>query len=217
MNKLQNLTFLLLATFLIVSCGDARFDRIPGKYQDLLPVEFMGTYEFKGKDYKTPQTDSLQIVVSSTEIKFKTPTTQTVWNIHQQFQFTSLSKYYVLGMPDKTIKSLWNIAIIENTAAGLKVYPFIENRLSNDQETRLMKYLPIRDLLLQHDALVAAPNSSDGGAIPLGDGTGMPDMVRYYSVSDEQILMYFENELQGKEYIFLKKVVANKDAKKGKK
>jgi len=172
---------------------------------------------YLGKDFKSPQTDSLKVIVSTTEIKFKTPTAETVWNIHQQFQFTSLSKYYVLGTPDKTIKSLWNFAIIENTPSGLKVYPFIENRLSNDQETRLMKYLPIRDLLLQHDVLIAAPSSSDGGAIPLGDGTGMPDMVRYYSVSDEQILLYFEKELLGKEYIFLKKLVANKDPKKGNK
>ena len=134
MNKLKNLTLLFFAALLLVSCGDARFDRMPGKYQDLLPVELMGTYEFKGRDFKMPQTDSLKVIVSTTEIKFKTPTAETIWNIHQQFQFTSLSKYYVLGTPDKTIKSLWSIAIIENTPTGLKVYPFIENKLTNDKK-----------------------------------------------------------------------------------
>lgn len=224
MKKIQKLSFFLFATLLLVACGDARFDRIPGRYQDLMPTDLIGVYEFKGKDFKSVQTDSLQITVTPGEIQFKTPSKNTVWNIHQNFHLFSLNQYHVLGTADKTIKGLWNLTVIEVTAAGLKVYPVSENKLETGLETTLMKYLPVKDLLLQHDPIMAVPSSADGSMVPLAEGAGAADMVRYYSMNDEQFMQYIDRELVGKEYFFLKKVVQtketkakeNKDLKKGK-
>lgn len=203
--KITRFVLVMLAAAMLSACGDARFEKMPGMYSDMIPAELQGTYEVRGKDFKSVQSDSLVIRISNNDIVFTTANSKSTWAIHQSFQFSRLNQYYVIGTADKTIHALWNIAIIENTENGLKIYPVSEPKISLEPESPMQRYMPFKDMMLQHEPIGNMPSKVDGSSISTPDMSNGPDQVRYYSPNDEQLINYFERELKDKEYYLLRK------------
>lgn len=198
------LLFLIAPALLLTSCQMARFDRIPGNYQDLIPTELQGTYKFYSKDYRSRRTDTLEIQINDQSIQMISTSDKQVLTIHQQFQVYRLNHLFVIARNDETVHSLWNLFFIEGKENGLRVYPVLELKEAGSQEMMLNRYVSFHDVILNHDPIQAAPHPVDGSASVPTAIAGQPDNMRYYQASEEQIFSYFENELRDKEYFFLK-------------
>lgn len=210
--KTFNWLAILLMMVLPAACTDARFDRIPGVYQDMMPLELMGTWELSSSNIKSAYTDSLVIEIGSREITLSGSTPKNILSIHQHFQISRLHQYFVAGMSDKVVHSLWNLAIIEVSGNDLKVYPLHEDRFRFEPENPLQRYLGHKEMALPHEPVQAGPSASpDGGATPAPEaGMGAADMIHYYTANEDQIILYFERELKDKDYILLKKAGSSK-------
>lgn len=212
--KMNRFLTMILIAFTLASCSDARFDRIPGEYLDVIPPEVHGKYQFFGKDFKSRLTDTLFVQVGSTDIKISGSKGKYTYQIHQDFQLHKLKDLYILGMHDETIKSLWNLTIIEPSENGLKIHFANEGKMKAEETGVVHRHLPFQDIMIHHDPLPGAPVPANGAAEIVTDG---PTMTRFYNVNEEHFMAYFNAELKGKEYIQLTKDPKDKVIKKGRK
>jgi hypothetical protein len=202
--------FILMA-FTLASCGDAKFDRIPGQYLDVIPPEVHGKYQYFGRDFKSRLTDTLFLQVGSTEIKLSGSKGKYTYQIHKDFQLHKVKDVYVMGMHDKTIKALWNLTVIEPFDNGLKIHFANEGKMNAEDNGVVHRHLPFQDIMVHHDPLPGAPVPADGAAEVTTDG---PTMTRFYNVNEDQFMVYFNEELKGKEYMQLIKDPKDKSTKK---
>lgn len=201
---IKNLFILLITTFVLASCNLARFDRYPGVYQDMIPLELQGTYVYYGKDHRSRKTDTLQIQVAQNYIQLESSSDNQKQFIHQHFQLTKLNDVFVYACSDNSIHSLWNLFILEPKENGIRMYPVFDLKEPSSTESTMIRYLSFQDLLLHHDPVQATPNAIDGsGAAPTETALN-PDNIRYFMASEDQLYNYYEKELKDKEYIFLK-------------
>jgi hypothetical protein len=213
--KTYKLAALLLFTAFISACNEARFDQIPGIYQEMVPQQLQGVYQFKGKDFKSQKFDSLNIEIGMNEIKFNDQNGSEIWTIHQNFQIHQMQNLFILGKNDEDVKTLWNLMVIEPVENGIKVYLVIDEKVRNAPETKLQRFLPFMDVNYNYDQI-------PGGAIGAdGNGQAMPNsgtnQYRFYVVNEEQFLSYFERELKNKNYMLLNRIDKEKNSKKDRK
>ncbi len=213
MKMTKFLSFILVA-FALASCGDAKFDRIPGEYLDVIPPELHGKYQFFGKDFKSRLTDTLFVQVGSLDIKLSGTKGKHTYQIHQDFQLHKIKDVFVMGMHDKTIRELWNLTVIEPSENGLKIHFANEGKMKAEDNGVIHRHLPFQDIMVHHDPLPGAPVPANGAAEVVTEG---PTLARLYNVNDDQFMVYFNEELKGKEYIQLTKDPKDKSTKKAKK
>lgn len=199
------LGFALVAGFL-ASCNPAKFDRLPGEKLDIIPIEIQGTYDVNLNMMVSNTRDSFLININDNSIKQITRLGIEENKLNEHFYFNRLNNYYLIGTPDASIKSLWNITILEPVANGLRVYYVLEEKSKNSQPSRMMPYIPEREIPLNHEPIIAMPDPKGGMVTaPLGSGDSN-SILKYLMMNDEQFINYFERELRGKEFILLKKV-----------
>ncbi len=197
--------FALVAGFL-ASCNPAKFDRLPGEKLDMIPIGIQGTYDVNISMMTSATRDSFLININENSIKQIARLGIEENKINEQFYFNRLNNYYVIGTPDAQIKSLWNITLLEPVVNGLRVYYILEEKSKPSQPSRMMPYLPEREMPLNHEPIIAMPDPKGGMVTaPLGSGDSN-SQLKYLMMNDEQFINYFERELRGKEFILLKKV-----------
>jgi hypothetical protein len=207
---MRKLVIILLAAFVMAGCSDIRFDKMPGVYQDLIPVEIQGKYVYYSKDFRSKLLDTMLLNVSHNEITIDGSYGETKLSIHQNFKLNKIGDLYVVGTQDKVLKSLWNLFVIEPTSKGFNFYSVHEKSIKSNPENKLDAYFPFFDVPFTYEPIPAEPMViGDGG----GGQPGTPNMLRYYSMSDEQFKLYFENELKNKDYIPFKKDSKEKSKK----
>ncbi|MCG9879871.1 MAG: hypothetical protein MH472_04665 [Bacteroidia bacterium] len=200
---MRKLLLILLTACIFSACSNVRFDKIPGMYQDLIPMDLHGKYVFYGKDFRSKMSDTLIVNINNNEIQLSGSFGESKLVNHQDFNMHKLGDYYIIGTQDKVIKSLWNLYVIEPKDKGINFYSITEKHIKSSSETPFDTYFPFMDVPINYEPIPTEP-------IPLQDGNGgsalgTPSMVRYYLASDEQFKLYFEGELKNKEYVFLKK------------
>lgn len=208
---MRKLLLFLVTAVLFSACSNVKFDKIPGMYQDLIPMDLHGKYVFYGKDFRSKLSDTLIVVIDNNEIQLSGSIGENKLVNHQNFNMHKLGDYYVIGTQDKVIKSLWNLYVIEPKDKGINFYSICTKHIGTNSDNVLDSYLPFLDIPINYEPIPTEP-------IPLQDGNGgssigTPNLVRYYSVSDEQFKLYFEGELKNKEYVFLKKETKDKSKK----
>lgn len=211
MKNIKKIILMAMVASLITACGDIRFDKLPGMYQDLIPMEIQGKYIFYGKDFKSRLLDTLEVNIGHNEIILNGTQGESRLILHQDFNLHKLGDLYIIGNQDKVIKSLWNLSVIESTSKGLNFYTVNNKEIKPLAQNKLEMYFPFLDIPFNYDPIPTEPmilGSTDGGVAP-----GTPNMLRYYSMNDEQFKNYFENELKNKEFIPLKKDSKEKSKK----
>ncbi|MDZ4667363.1 MAG: hypothetical protein SGJ00_05710 [bacterium] len=206
---------LILMALVLVGCSDAKFDRLPGQFQDVIPQELQGKFQYFGKDFKSRITDTLLVEVGTHEIKFGGTKGKFNYTINRDFTIHKLGDLYILGTKDKTVRELWNLSVVQMVDNGLRVHFVREDKLKRDEDGPIQQYLAFQDVMLQHDPLPGAPVPISGG-VEMGEGNG-PVMVRFYMASDDQFKTYFESELKNKEYMLLSRDPKDKNYRKPKK
>ncbi|MBC7381640.1 MAG: hypothetical protein H7296_01450 [Bacteroidia bacterium] len=205
MKTLKKIVVFVFAACLLASCNQAKFDRIPGEKQESVPQEIQGTYDIQLDLFKTSKRDSFFIVLTANAITQIDKNETQENRINQEFYMFRLKNYWVLGYPDANFSSLWNLAVIESMPNGLRVYVISdEKKKKSNKLSRITPYLPERETPLNHEQIMSAP-VPNGSANPMEDGKGQ-NMLKYFMMNDEQFLQYFEKELQGKDFIYLKKI-----------
>jgi hypothetical protein len=212
--KIHKLLAALLFIVFISACNQARFDKVPGLYQDLIPQQLQGNYQFKGKDFKSQKFDSLHIDIGLNEIKFIDQSGYEIWTIHQDFQIHQIRNLFVLGKSDEDVKTLWNLMILEPTDNGVKVYFVLDEKIKNTPEYKLQRYMPFMDVNYNHDPIPGVPQLADGAQIQPNGGL---NQYRFYMINEEQFINYFEKELQNKNFVLLNKTGKEKNSKKDRK
>jgi hypothetical protein len=148
--------------------------------------------------------------ISHNEITIDGSYGETKLSIHQNFKLNKIGDLYVVGTQDKVLKSLWNLYVIEPTSKGFNFYSVHEKSIQSNPENKLDAYFPFFDVPFTYEPIPAEPMViGDGG----GGQPGTPNMLRYYTMSDEQFKLYFENELKNKDYIPFKKDSKEKSKK----
>jgi hypothetical protein len=211
MKNIKKIISMAMVAILITACSDIRFDKLPGMYQDLIPMEIQGKYIFYGKDFKSRLLDTLEVNIGHNDIILNGTQGETRLILHQDFNLHKLGDLYIIGNQDKVIKSLWNLNVIEPTSKGLNFYTVNNKEIKPLAQNKLELYFPFLDIPFNYDPIPTEPmilGSTDGGVAP-----GTPNMLRYYSMNDEQFKNYFENELKNKEFIPLKKDSKEKSKK----
>lgn len=209
---MKKLAIILFAALLTAGCNEVRFDKVPGVYQDLIPMEIQGKYTYYSKDLKSRLLDTLLVEISQNQIIIDGTYGETKLTIHQDFRLHRLGDIFVIGRPDKVLKSLCNLSIIEISSKGINYYTVNNKSIKASGDSKFDTYFPFMDVPYSYEPIPAEPialagDDGNGGAV------GTPNMLRYYTVSDEQFLHYFDVELKNKEYIPLKKETKEKPKK----
>lgn len=200
--KMKKIFFILFSSFLLVSCGDARFNGVPGVYQDVIPSEIHGNYRFYNAYVHSQKFDSLLISIDQYEIKLSTNAETLSKRIHQDFQMTKIKDLILIGTPDKTFNALWNLTVIQPTYNGIKVYFINSNVVTKNEPSHLSKYLQVNELMFHHEPINNQPTPVDGGnqiqAGPLGE-----NRIAYYNANADEFRQYFDAEIKDKDYVFI--------------
>ncbi len=209
------LVFMFLATALS-NCSPAKFDRLPGEKMEVIPPEVQGIYDVKLNFLESGTQDTFRIQITDNAIKQITRLGVEENKINEQFYCYRLNSYILIGIPDATIKSLWNIAVLEPTPNELKVYYILQEKANPSHPSRILPYLSDREIPLNHEPIMPAPDPKGGMVTPpIGGDAGSLTTLKYTMMNDDQFVNYFERELKGKEFILLKKLKPTD--KKGKK
>jgi hypothetical protein len=212
--KIHKLLAALLFIVFISACNQARFDKVPGLYQDLMPQQLQGNYQFKGKDFKSQKFDSLHIEIGMNEIKFIDQNGYETWTIHQDFQIYQIRNLFILGKNDEDVKTLWNLMILEPLDNGVKVYFVLDEKIKNTPEFKIQRYMPFMDVNYNYDPIPGAPQLADGSQTQPNGGI---NQYRFYMINEEQFISYFEKELQNKNFVLLNRTGKEKNSKKDRK
>jgi len=211
MKNVKKLLLLIVVAIFTSACSDIRFDKLPGMYQDLIPPDIHGKYLFYGKDFKSRLLDTLTVTIGHNEMVLNGSNGETRLNIHQDFSLHKLGDLYIVGTQDKILKSLWNIYVIEQKEKGINLYAINNKEIKSTSQNKFDVYFPFLDVPFNYEPIPTEPmilGSTDGGA-----PVGTPNMLRYYTMNDEQFKNYFENELKNKDCIHLKKETKEKSKK----
>lgn len=211
MKKINSLFAFIFFTGILASCNYAKFDRLPGVKQEANSPEIQGTFEIQSGFFKSNKTDSFSLVIDNTIIKEISNTGTKENRLNSDYYLYQLNNYFVLGTPDPDFSSLWNIIVLEPVSNGFRAYLIDENRPNRNHPSKLQPYMPEREIPVNHEQIMANPGTPP--TPPLTDG-GAQSLLKYYVMNDDLFLSYFEKELKGKDYIFLKKVKANQKGKK---
>ncbi len=199
---MKKIFFILFSSLILASCGDARFNSVPGVYQDIIPSELHGNYRFYNKDVHSHKFDSLLISVDQYEIKFSTNNESLTKRIHQDFQMTKIRDMFIMGTPDKTFNALWNLTVIQPTYNGIKVYFINDNVFVKNEPSHIGKYMQVQELMFHHEPINNQPTPVDGGnqiqAGPIGE-----NRIAYYGGNAEEFRQYFDAEVKDKDYVFI--------------
>jgi|694.fasta_scaffold15109_12 hypothetical protein len=209
---MKKLSIILFAVLITAGCSEVRFDKIPGVYQDLIPMEIQGKYTYYSKDIKSRLLDTLLVEINQNQIIIDGTYGETKLMIHQDFNLHKLGEIYVIGRQDKVLKSMYNLSVIEPSNKGLNYYLVNNKSIKGSVENKFDTYFPFLDVPYTYEAVPSEPiilAGEDG----VSGNVGAPNMLRYYSISDEQFFHYFDKELKNKEFIPLKKETKEKTKK----
>lgn len=205
MKTLSKIAAFIFAACLLASCNQAKFDRIPGEKQGMVPPEIQGTYDIQMDLFKTTKRDSFFIVLTDMTISQVDKNETQENRIDQDFYIYKLKNVWVLAHHDANFASLWNLAVLEAMPNGLRVYVISdEKKKKSNQQSRMAPYFPEREMPLNHEQIITVPVPNASGT-PEGNGGGQ-NMLKYFTMNDDQFLQYFQKELQGKDFIYLKKI-----------
>jgi hypothetical protein len=175
-----------LLAILVSSCSMAKLDKYPGVKQDSIPVELHGNYYLKIKPSSKDPNDSVWINISKTKWVYKEGKKTVSTELSHDHIFSKVGKYYVLSVPDESIKKYWNSWVVLPKKGNLELYPIIT--IKRPDSDKLSTYL-----------------------VSKFGGVQNSDSIFYYEMNDAAFVKYFEKEIKGSKTF---EVIRIKDKKK---
>ncbi len=207
--KLLKLSFMIAMVAFLGSCQLAKFDRVPGEALGNIPVEFHGKYVMATKDLKGFWgSDSIGLEIENSTIHVKSKGINFSKTHDQDYKMATFRGYILLAMTDATIPALWNLAVLEKTKSGLRIYPLLDKRASAEDPGKLAQFTPQQMLNITSEPIPpsVAPMTEAGTAPVNSPNQGLPPRVYFFTMMEDQFADYLKTEIIGKEFLQFEKV-----------
>lgn len=207
--KLFKLCFVLAILAFMGSCQMAKFDRVPGEELGNIPVEFHGKYQMATKDLKGFfGSDSIGLDIENSSIHVHSKGINFSKTHDQDYKMVRFRGYILLAMTDPTIPALWNMAVLEKTKSGVRIYPLLDKRTTADDPGKLAQFTPQQMLNISSEPIPpsVAPMTEAGTAPVNSPNQGLPPKVYFFTMMEDQFADYLKTEIIGKEFLQFEKV-----------